>query len=143
MKNKLILGRLLQLFSVISLVLPLIILLIWKKDVYFVEKDSGLSISIGVVVGVIYFLLLAIGILASVDKLIKPLITISVITIITYLLDSIMFDLLYFLVAITIGYFIFYILQKISAPFILYGKEYNLQKVREQAKNDFQINGRG
>lgn len=138
--KKLIIGRLLQILSFIGLITPFMYLLLLKKDVYFKTANDTIKISLGVIIGLAYCIILVLKTLNEINRYIKPLIALVIFTLITYLFQSIIKDLFLILLMLVIGYAIFLILMTISDKFIEYGKEYKKTFVREKAKNDYQAN---
>lgn len=136
--KKLILGRVLQIFSVIALVLPLIIFVIANKEKYITTANDATKISIGLIIGIAYALVLVLKVLKEINKYFKPLISLVVFTLIVYFLKPMINDLFLILTMVIIGYVLFLVLITIANHFIEYGKEYAHQKVREQAKSDYE-----
>lgn len=135
--KKLMLGRVLQIFSVIALVLPLIIFVVVNKEKYITTANDATKISIGLIIGVAYALVLVLKVLKEINKYFKPLISLVVFTLIVYFLKPMINDLFLILTMVIIGYILFLVLITIANHYIEYGKEYAHQKVREQAKQDY------
>lgn len=136
--KKLMLGRVLEIFSVIALILPLIIFVIANKEKYITTANDATKISIGLIIGVAYALVLVLKVLKEINKYFKPLISLVVFTLIVYFLKPMINDLFLILTMVIIGYILFLVLITIANHFIEYGKEYAHQKVREQAKQDYE-----
>lgn len=136
--KKLILGRFLQIASIIGLVTPLVVFVINNKDKYIKTTNDVTKISIGLIIGIAYALVLVLKVLKEMNHYIKPLISLVVFALITYFLKPMINDLFMVLVMVIIGYAVFLVLITIANHYIEYGKEYAHQKVREQAKQDFE-----
>lgn len=138
--NKLRTGRILQALAFVGLLTPFFLLLLIRKDVYFSTATDTLKISLGVIIGIAYALILVIKAISEVNKYVKPLIALVVFTIITYLFKSIINDLFIILLTLVIGYLIFLILMTIASKLIDDGKEYKKTFIREKAKRDYAEN---
>ena len=108
--KKLVVGRLFQVLAFIGLIMPFCLLLLIKKDIYFKTATDTLKISLGVMIGMAYALILIIKALSEINKYVKPLVTLVVITLITFLFQSIIKDLFLILLTLVIGYILFLIL---------------------------------
>lgn len=136
--KKLLLGRILQVVAFIGLITPFFILCLIKKNVWFKSSTDTLKISLGVIVGMCYALVLVIKALAEMNKMVKPLITLVVISVITYLFQNIVNDLFIILVSLIIGYVVFLILYTLANHFVEYGTEFKKTYIREEAKEEYQ-----
>lgn len=135
--KKLVVGRLFQVLAFIGLIMPFCLLLLIKKDIYFKTATDTLKISLGVMIGMAYALILIIKALSEINKYVKPLVTLVIITLITFLFQSIIKDLFLILLTLVFGYILFLILITIANHFVEYGKEYKKTYIREEAKQAY------
>ena len=135
--KKLVVGRLFQVLAFIGLIMPFCLLVLIKKDIYFKTATDTLKISLGVMIGMAYALILIIKALSEINKYVKPLVTLVIITLITFLFQSIIKDLFLILLTLVIGYILFLILITIANHFVEYGKEYKKTYIREEAKQAY------
>ena len=68
MTRRYIFGYLFHIFSIILFVLPITLLIIFKHDDWVTQKGDGMSIAVGVIIGIVYAVLVLKGLL----KFISP-----------------------------------------------------------------------
>lgn len=135
MVRKYIFGFVCYIASVILFITPFLILYNIKRDVWIVEAE-GFDIAVGVIIGIVYLVLVFKGLLKKAAPLMSVFITTVVLAIIIGLLDSIINDLFWIMISVSIGVLLFVIFYKIGHRQIELAKIYGNEKVRMVAREE-------
>jgi hypothetical protein len=129
-------GIILTIISFIALILPLLILMIWRKNQWFALKIDTTKVSIGFIIALVFALCLLKGAFKDLDKRFTTIFTLCSVALITWLLESIMSDITIILIAAIIGYSLYLIINSIGKKDLNYVKEYNNEKARVDARTE-------
>lgn len=135
MNKKLLNGILYTIFSILGLALPTLILIYIKRDEW-ITVETGTSISIGVMIGLAYVLLLMRGALKDIDKRIVTLLSMFVFLGIVWFIDAIIADLFWIISSAIVGYILYLILSLIGRKDLNYYKSYKDERARVYARNE-------
>lgn len=134
MKKKLIRGVILEIFSFLALMIPLVILTIINKDKWFIHGAD--KISIGFIIALIFAILLLKGAFKNVDNRLTTLGTLFVLLILVWCFQTIMDDLFWIILCSIIGYAAYLLINIFARKDLLYVKEYKSEKARMDARLD-------
>lgn len=134
MKKKLIRGVILEIFSFLALMIPLVILTIINKDKWFIHGAD--KISIGFIIALIFAILLLKGAFKNVDNRLTTLGTLFVLLILVWCFQTIMDDLFWIILCSIIGYASYLLINIFARKDLLYVKEYKSEKARMDARLD-------
>lgn len=135
MRKKLISGIILYAMSIVLLVLPIIILFIIRKDVYFVDGNET-DITMGGILGMGYALLLVSGAFKDIDKRFSTLIGMCIMLGVVWFLEAIMSDMFWVVLCGIIGYVLYIGLSTWGKYYINYARGYNNERARVDARKD-------
>lgn len=134
MKTRLIRGIILTIISLLALIIPLGILIINKRDVWFAHGVDKLGL--GFIIALIAAILLLKGAFKNLDKRIVSLGTLAVLLILVWCFDSILDDLFWVLICCIIGYGCYLVIDIFARKDLLYVKEYKSERARMDARYD-------
>lgn len=138
MKKKLIAGIILYGLSIILLILPIIILFIINKDVYFVDGNET-DITFGGVLGLGYMLLLVSGAFKDIDKRFSTLVGMCITLGVVWFLEAIISDLYWVILCGIIGYVLYIALSSWAKYLLNYARAYNNERARVDARADYEV----
>ena len=136
MIKKAIKGILLTALSFIALVMPLAILMFLKRNEWFAFEVDGTKVSVGFIIALVFALCLLKGAFKELDKRFTTIFVLGIMSVITWLLDSIIQDLPLILICSIIGYVLYIVLNSFGKTSIDYAKEYRKEKARMEARNE-------
>ena len=136
MIKKAIKGILLTALSFIALVMPLAILMFLKRNEWFAFEVDGTKVSVGFIIALVFALCLLKGAFKELDKRFTTIFVLGIMSVITWLLDSIIQDLTLILICSIIGYVLYIVLNSFGKTSIDYAKEYRKEKARMEARNE-------
>jgi len=136
-RKKLISGIILYGMSIVLLILPIIILFIIRRDVYFVDGNET-DITFGGILGLGYMLLLVSGAFKDIDKRFSSLIGMCIALGVVWFLEAIMSDLFWVILCGIIGYILYITLSTWGKYYINYARGYNNERARIDARNDYE-----
>ena len=134
MKTRLIRGIILTIISFLVLIIPLAILVIVKRDTWFVHGVD--KIGLGFIITLVAAILLLKGAFKNLDKRIVGLGTLAVLLILVWCFDSILDDLFLVLICCIIGYGCYLVIDIFARKDLLYVKEYKSERARMDARFD-------
>lgn len=134
MKNRLIRGIILTIISLVILIIPLAILVIIKRDTWFVHGVD--KIGLGFIITLVAAILLLKGAFKNLDKRIVGLGTLAVLLILVWCFDSILDDLFWVLICCIIGYACYLVIDIFARKDLLYVKEYKSERARMDSRMD-------
>lgn len=140
MKNKRFFGVIFRLLAIILLLAPLAALTYLNQETWFYSDDAVKKLSVGFIITLMFALMLLKGAFKNLDKRLVGLITLSVFTFVVWMFDSIINDLIWILLCSIIGYVSYLIFDTIGIRLIEVGKEYQHEKIRIKARNDYEKN---
>lgn len=136
MNKKLVRGWLFTVLSFVLLILPTVALFIANYEVW-VQNDA-VKISMGVMIGMLYALLVMRGALKEVSPKFATLTSMFVFLAIVWFLDSIINDLFWIITSVIIGYILYMGLSSIGQRQLNEYKSYRDEKVRVRARQEAQ-----
>ena len=136
MMRRRIRGILLTALSFIALILPLAIVCLWKRDVWFAVRVETTKVSIGFILALIFALCMLNGAFKELDNRFTTIFTLGIIAVVTWLMDSIIQDLTIILIAAIIGYGLYLIINSFGKRDLDYVKEFTNERARMDARNE-------
>lgn len=136
MIKKAIKGILLTFLSFIVLVMPLAILMFIKRNEWFAFEVDGTKVSVGFIIALVFALCLLKGAFKELDRRFTTIFVLGIMSVITWLLDSIIQDLTLILICSIIGYVLYIVLNSFGKVSIEYAKEYRKEKARMSARTE-------
>lgn len=137
MRAKLFTGIMLYALSIVLLILPIIVLFIIRKDVYFVDGNET-DITFGGILGMGYALLLVSGAFKDIDKRFSTLIGMFIVLGVVWFLEAIMSDLFWVVLCGIMGYVLYIVLSTWGKYYINYARGYNNERARIDARKDYE-----
>lgn len=138
MKNKKFIGYLFKGLAIILLITPILSLCLIKKDVWISTEESSIKLSIGFIIALIFCLMMLKGAFKNLDKRLTTVGTLLTFTVIAWLLDSIVQDLIWILLCSFIGYVVYLMFDTIGTKTLEKAKVYEHEKIRSKARVDFE-----
>lgn len=129
-------GILLTAISFVALILPLLILMYWKRNEWFAVKIDTTKVSVGFIIALIFALCMLKGAFKELDKRFTTLFVLGIIAVITWLMESIIKDITIILFAAIVGYILYLIINSLGKKDLNYVKEYNNEKARVDARTE-------
>lgn len=129
-------GIILTILSFIALILPLLILMIWKRNEWFAVKIDTTKVSVGFIIALIFALCMLKGAFKDLDNRFTTIFVLGIIAVITWLMESIIKDITIILFAAIIGYILYLIINSLGKKDLNYVKEYNNEKARVDARTE-------
>lgn len=136
MMRRRIRGILLTALSFITLILPLAIVCLWKRNEWFAAQVETTKVSIGFIIALIFALCLLNGAFKSLSNNFTTIFTLGIFAVVTYLMDSIIQDLTIILIAAMIGYGLYLIINSFGKRDLDYVKEFTNERARMDARNE-------
>lgn len=127
-------GIILTILSFIALIMPLLILILWKRNEWFAIKVDTTKVSLGFIITLIFALCMLKGAFKNLDNRFSTIFTLSIIAVITWLMKSIINDITLILIASLLGYILYIIINSLGKKNLDYVKEYNNEKARVDAR---------
>lgn len=137
MKNKAILGWLLKITAMIFLIAPLSILTFYNRENWF--DNGAMRVSAGFVITFLFALLLLKGAFKNLNKKFATIMTLFVLTLIVWLLDSIIKDLIWILIYSSVGYILYLIFDSIGSYLVNIWNVYKHENIRTKAREDYEL----
>lgn len=129
-------GIILTACSFIALILPLLILMVWKRNEWFAVKIDTTKVSVGFIIALIFALCMLKGAFKDLDNRFTTIFVLGIIAVITWLMESIIKDITIILIAAIIGYALYLVINSLGKKDLNYVKEYNNEKARVDARNE-------
>ena len=129
-------GIILTVLSFIALILPLLILMVWKRNEWFAVKIDTTKVSIGFIIALIFALCMLKGAFKDLDNRFSTIFILGIIAVITWLMESIIKDITIILFAAIVGYILYLIINSLGKKDLNYVKEYNSEKARVDARTE-------
>lgn len=129
-------GILLTAISFVALIMPLLILMVWKRNEWFAVKIDTTKVSVGFIIALIFALCMLKGAFKDLDNRFTTIFTLSIIAVITWLMESIIKDITIILFAAIVGYISYLIINSLGKKDLNYVKEYNNEKARVDARTE-------
>lgn len=129
-------GVLLTAISFVALIMPLLILMVWKRNEWFAVKIDTTKVSVGFIIALIFALCMLKGAFKDLDNRFTTIFTLSIIAVITWLMESIIKDITIILFAAIVGYISYLIINSLGKKDLNYVKEYNNEKARVDARTE-------
>ena len=136
MIKKAIKGILLTFLSFIALVMPLAILMFLKRNEWFAFEVDGTKVSVGFIIALVFALCLLKGAFKDLDPRFTTIFVLGIMSVITWLLESIIKDLTLILICSIVGYVLYVILNSFGKASIEFAKEYRKEKARMSARTE-------
>jgi hypothetical protein len=127
-------GILLTAISFVALIMPLLILMIWKRNEWFAVKIDTTKVSVGFIIALIFALCMLKGAFKDLDNRFTTIFVLGIIAVITWLMESIIKDITIILIAAIIGYALYLVINSLGKKELNYVKEYNNEKARVDAR---------
>jgi len=137
MTKRYVWGALFYFLAIIGFFLPIAIMINARYEQWVTQAD-GISVAGGVIIGIVYAVLVAKGVLKKVSWKASLPISTFVMWLIIAMLKSVINDLGLIMLMTTFGTAIFIIFQSIGQRQFEIAKEYNNEKIRETARADYQ-----
>lgn len=134
MNKKLVRGWFLTFLSFVLLISPSVSLFIINYDQWV--KDDAVKISMGVMLGMLYAIIIMRGALKEVSQKIATLMSMFVFLGIIWFLNSILEDLFWIVLSVIFGYIMYMIVSSIGERNITEYKAYKDEKVRVKARQE-------
>lgn len=138
MFKKKLLGILLTTLSFVALVMPILILMIYKRNEWFAVSVDTTKVSIGFIVALVFALCLLKGAFKELDKRFCTIFALGIVAVITWLLEAIIKDITIVLIAAIIGYILYLIINSVGKKELNYVKEFTNEKARVDARREAQ-----
>ena len=129
-------GTLLTAISFVALIMPLLILMVWKRNEWFAVKIDTTKVSVGFIIALIFALCMLKGAFKDLDNRFTTIFVLGIIAVITWLMESIIKDITIILIAAIIGYVLYLVINSLGKKDLNYVKEYNNEKARVDARNE-------
>ena len=129
-------GILLTAISFVALILPLLILMVWKRNEWFAVKIDTTKVSVGFIIALIFALCMLKGAFKDLDNRFTTIFVLGIIAVITWLMESIIKDITIILIAAIIGYVLYLVINSLGKKDLNYVKEYNNEKARVDARTE-------
>lgn len=129
-------GILLTAISFVALIMPLLILMVWKRNEWFAVKIDTTKVSVGFIIALIFALCMLKGAFKDLDNRFTTIFVLGIIAVITWLMESIIKDITIILIAAIIGYVLYLVINSLGKKDLNYVKEYNNEKARVDARNE-------
>ena len=129
-------GILLTAISFVALIMPLLILMVWKRNEWFAVKIDTTKVSVGFIIALIFALCMLKGAFKDLDNRFTTIFVLGIIAVITWLMESIIKDITIILIAAIVGYILYLIINSLGKKDLNYVKEYNNEKARVDARNE-------
>ena len=129
-------GILLTAISFVALIMPLLILMVWKRNEWFAVKIDTTKVSVGFIIALIFALCMLKGAFKDLDSRFTTIFVLGIIAVITWLMESIIKDITIILIAAIIGYVLYLVINSLGKKDLNYVKEYNNEKARVDARNE-------
>ena len=129
-------GILLTAISFVALIMPLLILMLWKRNEWFAVKVDTTKVSLGFIIALIFALCMLKGAFKNLDNRFSTIFTLSIFAVITWLMKSIINDITVILIASLLGYISYIIINSLGKKDLDYVKEYNNEKARVDARTE-------
>ena len=129
-------GILLTAISFVALIMPLLILMLWKRNEGFAVKVDTTKVSLGFIIALIFALCMLKGAFKNLDNRFSTIFTLSIFAVITWLMKSIINDITVILIASLLGYISYIIINSLGKKDLDYVKEYNNEKARVDARTE-------
>ena len=137
MKNKFFWGWFFKIIAIILLITPLTFLAYTNKENWFV--NNSYRVSFGFILTFIFAILLLKNAFKNLDKRLTTICFLITMSVIVWLLDSIIDDLFMILVCCLTGYVIYLIFDTVGSHLVEIYKVYKNEKIRNQARDDYQL----
>jgi hypothetical protein len=138
MFKKKLLGILLTTLSFVALVMPILILMIYKRNEWFAVSVDTTKVSIGFIVALVFALCLLKGAFKELDKRFCTIFALGIVAVITWLLEAIIQDITIVLIAAIIGYILYIVINSFGKKELNYVKEFNSERARVDARREAQ-----
>ena len=129
-------GILLTAISFVALIMPLLILMVWKRNEWFAVKIDTTKVSVGFIIALIFALCMLKGAFKDLDNRFTTIFVLGIIAVITWLMESIIKDITIILIAAIVGYALYLVINSLGKKDLNYVKEYNYEKARVDARNE-------
>lgn len=129
-------GILLTAISFVALIMPLLILMVWKRNEWFAVKIDTTKVSVGFIIALIFALCMLKGAFKDLDNRFTTIFVLGIIAVITWLMESIIKDITIILIAAIVGYALYLVINSLGKKDLNYVKEYNNEKARVDARNE-------
>lgn len=129
-------GILLTAISFVALIMPLLILMVWKRNEWFAVKIDTTKVSVGFIIALIFALCMLKGAFKDLDNRFTTIFVLGIIAVITWLMESIIKDITIILIAAIIGYALYLVINSLGKKDLNYVKEYNNEKARVDARTE-------
>lgn len=129
-------GILLTAISFVALIMPLLILMVWKRNEWFAVKIDTTKVSVGFIIALIFALCMLKGAFKDLDNRFTTIFVLGIIAVITWLMESIIKDITIILFAAIVGYISYLIINSLGKKDLNYVKEYNNEKARVDARTE-------
>lgn len=129
-------GILLTAISFVALIMPLLILMVWKRNEWFAVKIDTTKVSVGFIIALIFALCMLKGAFKDLDNRFTTIFVLGIIAVITWLMESIIKDITIILFAAIVGYILYLIINSLGKKDLNYVKEYNNEKARVDARTE-------
>lgn len=136
MTRRYIFGYLFHIFSIILFVLPITLLIIFKHDDWVTQKGDGMSIAVGVIIGIVYAVLVLKGLLKFISPKISFIISLAVFSAVFYFFDSIINDLLFISLSVLIGAILFFVFNAIAKRQLEIAKIFADEQIKMLARDN-------
>jgi len=136
MTKKYLWGTFLIVLAIIGFFIPFAILFFTKYDEWVVTADTT-SISTGVMIGLVYGVVVLRGGLKRMSPELITFMSMFVMLLIVWFLDSILEDLFFIILSFIAGYTVFLVLSKWGARQIELAKSYGDETYRAKARADY------
>lgn len=136
MKNKLIKGVILEIISFILLVAPLGILIWVNNEKWIQSQFQGQKLGFGFILAVVFILCLLRGAFKDLDKRLTTVMSLAVMLVFVWCIDSIIQDLKWIILCSIIGYICYIVVNSFAKYYLNYVKNYNAEKAHIDARND-------
>ena len=129
-------GILLTAISFVALIMPLLILMVWKRNEWFAVKIDTTKVSVGFIIALIFALCMLKGAFKDLDNRFTTIFVLGIIAVISWLMESIIKDITIILIAAIVGYALYLVINSLGKKDLNYVKEYNNEKARVDARNE-------
>ena len=116
--------------------MPLLILMVWKRNEWFAVKIDTTKVSVGFIIALIFALCMLKGAFKDLDNRFTTIFVLGIIAVITWLMESIIKDITIILFAAIVGYILYLIINSLGKKDLNYVKEYNNEKARVDARTE-------
>lgn len=138
MKSKGFWGGFFKFFAMIFLVAPIVTLILINDEKWISTQENATKLSTGFIIALLFCLMMLKGAFKNLDKRLITAGTLLTFTVIVYLLDAIIQDLIWILLCAFIGYVVYLLFDTIGNKLVEQSKVYKHEKIRSQARTDYE-----